>query len=488
MSEQMVKNQNNTDVDKSHDTDSKVTDTPHQFAVALDAISLGSDECQIHSPIFKLINDCWELIFDWLSLEELHSFGRTCKHFQRLTGEYFKWKYQNVKCSLNNHNYRNVDFGVNDSNVRFEYIDGKELVGFIPFIQILMLCNLKLDASFRYVVENIKSIKSMSFWNARFVDLDLKMMKNSLSSVEVVKFLTTCNLDGTFFETFLKLCVKLKRLTIDTNAGNTWLLHKYPTLKYLKLTHCDTLVNGELTTFFQQNPNVRSFSTTEKILMQHRDSFIANNIELDDLTILGVDDMNEFCVVMNDLYRRGVYKRLHLKTATTECLENLPGLVTLHIDTYDYVEMPKLDGVTELVFQPHNNGPACRMNMEEVSMNLKNLERIFTPETNEEYMNAFIRNSAKLKEIKTDAISQYGDYGRFYERINVVAMNNERKKLNGAHKVTIYLEEKDYLAKDHEERDYFFIKWKHNKTDFGLIEVKRKESYEGVWDHTFGRY
>ncbi|XP_031637154.1 uncharacterized protein LOC116349727 [Contarinia nasturtii] len=454
MSEQTVKDQNSTDVDESHQndgTDTKATDTPDQITVAFDAVSLGSD---IPPPIFKLINDCWEEIFDWLSLEELHSFGRTCKHFQRLTGEYFKWKYQNVICHVNDNE---------------KIIQCKKLDGFIPFTQKLAFFRLNPDASFRYVLKNIKSPKSMEIVNARSTNLDLKLMKNNLSNVEVLKFRNSY-LDGSFIETFLKLCVRLKRLTIGPNAGNTWLLHKYPTLQYFKLTdyECDSLVNDELMTFFQQNPNVRSFATTEKILFQNRDSFIANNIELDELTILRVDDIDELCVVVNDLYRRGFYKRLHLKTVSTKCLKNMPGLVTLYINTYyNYVEMPQLDGVMELFLNALSDGLHFVVNMEEVSMNLKNLERIFTPATSEEYLRVFFRNSAKLKEIKIEYLC---------DGIDVVAMNIERKKLKGAKQVTIFLDEEDYLA----------IKSKHNKTDFGLIEVKRKESYEGVWDHAFG--
>lgn len=110
--------------------------------------------------------------------------------------------------------------------------------------------------------------------------------------------------------------------------------------------------------------------------------------------------------------------------------------------------------------------------MDEVSNALKNLEYIFTPETNMEYMMPFIRNSKRLKEIKMEYFrDDRGD-------IDPVIMNKERAKLNGAQKVTIYVEEKDYLM----------IKWKYSKSNFGLIEMRRNESYDGVWDSTFGYY
>lgn len=55
--------------------------------------------------------------------------------------------------------------------------------------------------------------------------------------------------------------------------------------------------------------------------------------------------------------------------------------------------------------------------------------------------------------------------------IDPVIMNKEREKLKDAHKVTVYVQEKDYLM----------IKWKYNTTDFGLVEMRRNESYDGKW-------
>lgn len=43
--------------------------------------------------IFKMIADCWYEVFDFLSMEDVHSFGQTCKAFQQIAGEYFQWKY-----------------------------------------------------------------------------------------------------------------------------------------------------------------------------------------------------------------------------------------------------------------------------------------------------------------------------------------------------------------------------------------------------------
>lgn len=55
----------------------------------------------------------------------------------------------------------------------------------------------------------------------------------------------------------------------------------------------------------------------------------------------------------------------------------------------------------------------------------------------------------------------------------MVALNNERRKLNGAKKTTIYLNVRIYLA----------IKWAFKETDFSLIQLKRREEVE--WEYRF---
>lgn len=150
-------------------------------------------------------------------------------------------------------------------------------------------------------------------------------------------------------------------------------------------------------------------------------------------------------------------------TETANYSANLPGLVTLFIDTHDNIKMPLLATVTDLIFRARWYELSSVMNMNEVSMVLPNLERIFSFEISVECMLPFIRNSAKLKEIKMEYFrDELGD-------IDLVRINMERRKLARARKVITHVV-------------YLNIKCKHNKIDFGLIEIKRKESYGDTWD------
>lgn len=48
---------------------------------------------QSQSPISKLNPDCLDEIFDYLTMDDLYSFGRTCKLMQKIAGNYFKLNY-----------------------------------------------------------------------------------------------------------------------------------------------------------------------------------------------------------------------------------------------------------------------------------------------------------------------------------------------------------------------------------------------------------
>lgn len=439
--------QNKKETDKPQQ---KVTSNKNESSFAVDSISL-----QKQSSAFNLNIDGWEEIFDWLSLADLHAFGQTCKIFQQVTGKYFEWKYKKI-----------LFYAYADS-ITTDWKNRKCLSGFGEFVQRLAFYDREPDASILYAVENCKFIKEMEMVNTSTITLGGKRFENMLANLEILKISNT-HFSNETFETLLKLCVNLKLLKIVESHGTGWMRNKYPKLEHLQLHECEPNEDNDLRSFFVNNSNVRNFTTTVEILMRNGAAFMANNIRFDDLTIVTFGDIDAISNVLINLYQRGFYKNLHFATRTAERLADLPALATLCIDTYDYIKIPSLPTVTEFVFRVLWNGLCTWKNMDEVSIVLTNLERVFSYKMSMKHMLPFIRNSIKLKEIKTCETGL----------IDPVYMNNERRKLKGARKVTIYVDEMDYLK----------IKWKYNEVDFGLIEIKRKQSYDGIWERNFGPY
>lgn len=46
--------------------------------------------------MFRLNIDCFDEIFDYLSMEDLYSLGETCTRMQQIAGQYFKSHYSNA--------------------------------------------------------------------------------------------------------------------------------------------------------------------------------------------------------------------------------------------------------------------------------------------------------------------------------------------------------------------------------------------------------
>lgn len=384
----------------------------------------------------------------------MHAFGQTCKLFHQLAGKYFQWKYKRVL-----------------GHVYFDSItiDWKDLDGFKEFVQRVLFYDSEPDLSLLYALENCKSAKEMEIVNANYsLVIDTKPFESMLIQLEKLA-VNNIHFSNELFESFMKLCVNLKHLTVSVSPGNGWMRHKYPKLEHVHLQRCEPCEDKDLRAFFSINTTVKSFTTNGITLLRNHDAFMASNIHFDDLKITRYNDIDTIAIALHDLYQRGFYKRLHFVATTERHLADLPNLVTLYVDTYDYIRMPLLATVTELVFQALWNGLCSFMDMDEVSMALTNLERVYSSEISLKYMLPFICNSTKLKEIKMNYFRDDCGY------IDPVHMDNERKKLKYARKVIIYVEEKDYLK----------IKWKYSKSDFGLIEIKRKESYEGVWEPVF---
>lgn len=98
------------------------------------------------------------------------------------------------------------------------------------------------------------------------------------------------------------------------------------------------------------------------------------------------------------------------------------------------------------------------IDLEVLAKNLLKLDRLTIYRTRFEHILPFIQHSVNLKTIAIEYFD--GDI------LDLPALNKERKKLLGARKVTIYVEERVFLA----------TKWASKTTHLGFIELKRIES------------
>lgn len=118
------------------------------------------------------------------------------------------------------------------------------------------------------------------------------------------------------------------------------------------------------------------------------------------------------------------------------------------------------------------NFPLSKWKLEELDLN--EIQACYAIEAGLVDVLAFIRGLRKLKKLRiesfVDGALQNGS------SLDLLAWKVEREQLAQAQKVTIYVEESNFLAT---KRAMY-----NGQTDYSLIELKRLESYD--WNFTFG--
>lgn len=448
-------------------------------------------------PIFKLNSDCFKNLFDKLALKDLCSLRETCKQFTRIVDFFVEQNYPALKIGC-----RKIEVCRDDYHFT------------------------ELDVNSMKVIKKIHWITL----NSNIID----KFKDILSNIEMVK-LRTFQINGEVYEEFLQFCPNVKHLIIWNlylktimGSGNDWLLRHYPKLEHLELEEPDIGVPGrgreiiELKTFFQLNPNVRVFTTIPCFLHENRNWIKSSNVQIDQLNLKGAfysrKYMNYIWQFINELYEQGFYKRFHFYGYYYDCNREiidqdqiffLHSVEKLHFENRVgenmlqnlIILLPPLQSLRELSlmeFEREDPLPpgtddfvryvnmGFRMvsklfvltqfekNLETLARSLTNVERIHVRSAKLNDILPFIRRSAKINEIRIDRLED-DSYFKKQTAIDVVALNNERRKLIGACKLTLYVDEEIFLA----------TKWAARKIKCTLIELKR--TYE--WPHqTYYRF
>ncbi|XP_055306474.1 uncharacterized protein LOC129570780 [Sitodiplosis mosellana] len=384
-----------------------------------------------------LFVDCLEELFVWLSCADLFALRRKCKRLKTTVDYYIKVNYPKIgKAKINDQRFQ-----------RLHQMDG----------------------------DSIGLIKDISFKTETILDASqLAKIKEILGKVQRI-ILDRSHITAEFYDCFLKHCSNLRGLYIGDKGGaaananvvigtdNSWLLREYPSLESIQMY--GAIEVPELKTFFCLNPNMR-FQTDVKFLETNR--HLLSDAQVDQLLMCYVIvDIGSIIDLFGELYRHGFYKRLSIYALFRLHVQNdinqlalIPALHTLWFFDHDkgriLPSMPHLKYVVIGLVDESEVFESCAKN------NVGNIERLRMLEGSIVKIASFLRHFPKLKHI---------DVFRFVNRetyfdgdvIDLQALNKERKKLENACKVTLYVQEDIYLA----------TKWATMKTAFDSIELKR---------------
>lgn len=384
---------------------------------------------QESSPaIFKLNASCNEHLFGFLSLHDLHSLNQTCKRMHQLTGLYFQENFKSYKLHCQNQTICLLN-------------------GFAPFIRSIRFYGNNVDDDYTFIATSCDSLRKISFQSVELTETKINNIKVRLNQIETIIFSKSL-LPIDLYESFLKFCSNLKTLCFDGIESNEWMRHKYPTLEQLVIyNHPDGNLGQNFGKFLQKNVHLQSFKTDHPILLKNSDAIIDSGIELDVLNVWysiaeRPKDFDNTCTLLKQLYDNGSYKRLEfivssppnvISQAQIDQIGALGGLEKFFGHFDGNIVLPKIIGLKELCI---HNKHLVNINAEALTDAFPNLSHVYLEAATEAQLIPFLRRLPALKELFNKA-------HKF--QVNLSKLNEEREKLTGAGKVTLYLEEEVYL-------------------------------------------
>lgn len=407
-------------------------------------------ELPLSPPYLKLIADCWEHIFDLLSLNDILVMGETCKRMHQMAGYYLREYFPELR------------FTIDGRKVKVDRPFSFHLpADYFPYISALCIdyqsrLNHTLDA------EQFSSVKTLTMDSFNLIK-QIGYIKSVLKNVENLQ-IKCCEVSPKTLEKLAKYCTNLKCLRVKHFGNNravakSMFSQQFPSLEYISFVpYCPSDDKSkpivQLKTFLQKHPQLKRFESNVNFLWQNSDLLLStNNVQSYSLIVNSVGDFDNDCAVdeftnyLKKLFERGFYKTLKLSVESTEDFEQstnaislVPALEMLDVSKDSFIDLSRLTGLRELHITNHSKG--IGRNMETLARSLVKLERLSFHSVSVDHILPFICHSKGLKSIHINFLHEFV--------IDLFAFNEKRKMLDDAHQVLIYLVEDKYLA----------VKWK----------------------------
>lgn len=431
-------------------------------------------------PHFLKVNaDCWERVFDYLSLCDILAVSETCKRMRHLGRYYF---HENVpECCGVLQNRFSVHFeafaGANycQSCERFEN-------DFKDFVRILFVGEH---------LDHFLNSNSFCFVNTlvlhwiELTEVRIEYIKNLLANVEHIQ-LEGCSIYGDYYETFLQFCTKLKSLNIrdvylPSAVADSIFRWRHPTINCIEWTGLELLPGcKEIPILLKRNPNIKEFKISANWLWTNRKLLVDSNIRLDCLCVCvssGNDTIpvNEFVQLLRTFYESGFYKSLNLSIVMSfgtdddmddgyqECINGLSSLKAFEkLTIRRNIDLSQLTHLKQLYFSGLRN---TATDMEALATNLTQLERIIFHCASTDDILPFVQQSKFLRMMK---VGEFVGGGLIRgDILNLCVLNEERKKFGNTRTVFIYVLEKIHMA----------TKWSTKHLNLTLVETARETSF-----------
>lgn len=261
-------------------------------------------------PYLKLIADCWDYIFDYLSFGDIIVMSQTCKRMNQMVRHHI--------CEY----HPQLGYKLNVREIQLPYYPRSCVrPDFYQFISKLYIDSRSELEFFQNVDQNTFALlKTLSFSLSRLTVTQFRYTRNVFKNIETIQ-LMNCRISGNIFEQFANYCQNLKCLKVhncDVKDAdyNALFSQRYLTLEKLCWSHYNPkFVNariGELKIFFAKHSSLQELEIHWRFILANRDVLNQTNIRLDRLIIRINGDIGQIIEFLKTLYARGFYKTLDL--------------------------------------------------------------------------------------------------------------------------------------------------------------------------------
>lgn len=358
---------------------------------------------------------------------------------------------------------------------RFRYI-GLKILRLKCWKESIVQSELGKFKYFKLNADKLKSVKKLSLTNVRLNERIVGYILKILPKIEVLE-LANSTVTEDLYGVLLKYCknvrhIQLSRVTFETNYN--WLLQRYEKLERLELGVNTRERIHELSTFFERNSNIRSFSCDYFTLMSNKDAILNSKVKLDTFELKGNYFEKSLWDLLYQLHTNGFKKRLDINARNNFPLDQFSAIQFLEQIFLGDSDLDALEPLsTHLIEYAETVSKYETLPWNYIMKSGKSKNEIFV----EQFMNVerlylfrgtldillLIKKLRNLKKIKLFNFKSA-------ETLQLDMLNTEREKLAGAQKVTFYVPDTVFLS----------TKWatRNGTTNFSLIEMKRTDSYE----------
>lgn len=418
----------------------------------------------LNQPNLKFVQvnvDCWERIFDFLSLRDVLAMSQTCQRMRQIGGHYFREHFHGTACKLSG----SPSMCMSIDDIPMDRVD------FLRFIDTIViehqLDHLRTAAN----QDLLNSLTTLQLVEVNLSEQHLRGLENIQANIDTI-VLVRCTLEDDSLGEFLALCPKLKSLRLysanfkSPMVKSNLLERTYPTLDHVQYVYSGDV--DSLMPFLERNTNIKGLQIGADNLCKI--PLETTTIHLDYLHIDNAEttfEANEIAMHLKALHANGFFKKLRFLSVYEDIFDDeafirqmisFSGLETLCI-LGSYTNMCQLDQLKEMQIVWFHPEP----NLDILAKSLTNLERLSISGSINQ-LEPFLRHSKKLKYVS------YQDY--FGNALDVPELNAVRKMSKIQRKVKIGLYEGDYLRTKSLARNI----------DFDLIEIVREQSIRKHFD------